>query len=45
MSFNKYKFESFKQFQAVQNLATTHGIKTAKEFDKFLETNYSHLKT
>ena len=44
MSYNKFKFDSLKQFKEVQNLAEQNNLKTTKEFNEFLETNYSHLK-
>ena len=40
--FGKYVFESFKEFQDVQNLAITSGLETMKEFTEFLRANYSH---
>jgi len=44
MSYNKYLFESYADFRTAQVLAKESGYKTADEFNKFLETNYSHLK-
>ena len=44
MSFGKYQFESFEQFQEIQNLAMENNLKTAEEFNQYLEKNYSHLK-
>ena len=40
--FGKYVFESFKEFQDVQNLAIASGLETMKEFTEFLSANYSH---
>jgi hypothetical protein len=40
--FGKYIFNSFKEFQDVQNLAIASGLETMKEFTEFLGTNYSH---
>ena len=42
MKFGKFRFESFKEFQTISNLAVTNGIGTSEEFEKFLKTNYSH---
>ena len=40
--FGKYIFNSFKEFQDVQNLAIASGLETMKEFTEFLSANYSH---
>ncbi|WP_418179746.1 hypothetical protein ACNSOO_04590 [Aliarcobacter lanthieri] len=42
MKFGKYIFDSFKEFQAIQNLAIAKGLGTFLEFEKFLNENYSH---
>jgi hypothetical protein len=44
MSFGKYRFSSFAEYKTIQDLAVADGFITAKEFNDFLETNYSHLK-
>ncbi len=44
MSYNKFLFKSFIDFKTVQDLASDNGIKTAEEFNRFLEENYKHLK-
>lgn len=41
MKFGKYVFESIEEFQSIQKLAFTNGIRTVKEFFEFLRTNYS----
>ena len=40
--FGKYIFNSFKEFQDVQNLAIKSGLETMQEFTEFLSANYSH---
>lgn len=40
--FGKYIFDSFKEFQDIQNLAIANGLETMKEFTEFLSVNYSH---
>ena len=40
--FGKYIFNSFKEFQDVQNLAIASGLETMKEFTEFLSANYRH---
>ena len=42
VKFGKYIFNSFKEFQDVQNLAIASGLETMKEFTEFLSANYSH---
>ena len=37
--FGKYVFESFKEFQHIQNLAIEKGARTNEEFEKFLQAN------
>lgn len=44
MSYNKFLFKSFSDFKSVQDVAVDNGIKTAEEFNSFLEENYQHLK-
>lgn len=41
MKFGKYVFESYEEFQYIQNLAVENGIGTIKEFFEFLRANYS----
>ncbi len=41
MKYGKYMFESFKEFQQVQNLAIANNVRTMKEFTEFLRANYS----
>ena len=41
MKFGRFKFESFKEFQHIQNLAIEKGARTNEEFEKFLSDNYS----
>ena len=42
MRFGKYRFNSFKEFQQLQNLAIANGVGTVEEFEKFLSANCSH---
>ena len=44
MSFGKFRFKDFAEYQSIQTLASENGLTTASEFTKYLETNYSHLK-
>lgn len=44
MRFGKFRFNSFKEFQQLQNLAIENGVGTLEEFEKFLQANYSHKK-
>ena len=44
MRFGKFRFNSFKEFQDIQNLAIAKGLRTGEEFEKFLQANYSHKK-
>jgi hypothetical protein len=39
--FNGIEFESFKEFQSVQQLALANGLKSSEEFNKFLNENYN----
>lgn len=41
MKFGKFMFKDFKEFQHIQNLAVTNGVKTQQELEKFLLDNYS----
>lgn len=43
MKFGKFIFESFKQFQEIQNLAIEKGLETGDEFNKFLNDNLTQL--
>lgn len=36
MRFGKYRFNSIKEFQQLQNLAIANGVGTVEEFEKFL---------
>jgi len=39
MRFGKFRFDSFKEFQQLQNLAIANGVGTVEEFEKFLSAN------
>ena len=39
MRFGKFRFNTFKEFQQLQNLAIANGVGTVEEFEKFLQTN------
>ena len=41
MRFGKFRFNSFKEFQQLQNLAIANGVGTVEEFEKFLSENCS----
>ena len=41
MRFGKFRFNSFKEFQQLQNLAIANGVGTVEEFEKFLSVNCS----
>ena len=41
MRFGKYRFNSIKEFQQLQNLAIANGVGTWEEFTKFLSANCS----
>ena len=41
MRFGKFRFNSFKEFQQLQNLAIESGVGTVEEFEKFLSANCS----
>lgn len=41
MRFGKFRFDSFKEFQHIQNLAIESGAGTVEEFEKFLSQNCS----
>ena len=41
MRFGKFRFDSFKEFQQLQNLAIANDVRTLEEFEKFLSTNCS----
>ncbi len=44
MSYNKFRFKDLKEFISVQRLASDEGYKTNKEFQIFLEANFSQNK-
>lgn len=39
MRFGKFRFNTFKEFQQLQNLAIANGVGTVEEFEKFLQAN------
>ena len=41
MSYGKYKFENYQEFQALQNLAIKKGLKTVSEFNTFVTEYFS----
>lgn len=41
MRFGKFRFNSFKEFQQIQNLAIANGVGTIEELEKFLQSNCS----
>lgn len=41
MRFGKFRFNSFIEFQQLQNLAIESGVGTVEEFKQFLQTNCS----
>lgn len=41
MRYGKFMFNSFKEFQQIQNLAVANGVGTSEELEKFLYANCS----
>ncbi len=41
MSYNGYRFESIRDFTAVQRLASANGCETVQDFNNYLKKYYS----
>ena len=41
MSYGKFRFENYKEFQDLQSLATSRGIETVKAFNTFVTEYFS----